>query len=60
MSDRATAAGRPHDDPGLFREAIGLTVERTGYAPRLIEKDYFCTILLERLAAADPAISRHD
>jgi predicted nucleotidyltransferase component of viral defense system len=46
----------PHDDPSLFREAINLTAARTGFAPRLVEKDYFCTILLETLSAADPSL----
>lgn len=41
-----------HKDAELFRDALALTRERTGFAERLIEKDYFCTALLEYLAAA--------
>ncbi len=47
---------RPHDDPILFSDAIGLTAARTGYNHRLIEKDYFCTVLLEYLAVADSSL----
>lgn len=36
----------------MFRDALALTREQTGFAERLIEKDYFCTVLLEYLAAA--------
>lgn len=41
-----------HKDAEIFRDALVLTRERTGFAERLIEKDYFCTALLEYLAAA--------
>ncbi len=40
-----------HKDAEIFRDALALTRERTGFAERLIEKDYFCTALLEYLAA---------
>ncbi len=36
----------------MFRDALVLTREQTGFAARLIEKDYFCTLLLEYLSAA--------
>ena len=39
--------------PEELREAIRFTAEETGFAPRLIEKDYFCSVILEALAAAD-------
>lgn len=43
-----------HDEaPDELRESIRFTAERTGFAPRLIEKDYFCSVILEALAAAD-------
>jgi predicted nucleotidyltransferase component of viral defense system len=45
-----------HDDADLFREAVGYTAARTGFLPRLIEKDYFCTLLLAHLATADPRL----
>lgn len=40
-----------HEDIELFREAVNLTAAETAFAARLIEKDYFCTVLLEHLAA---------
>lgn len=39
-----------HEDASLFREAVNFTTSRTGFNPRLIEKDYFCTVLLAYLA----------
>jgi predicted nucleotidyltransferase component of viral defense system len=41
-----------HKEAEIFRDALALTRERTGFAERLIEKDYFCTALLEYLADA--------
>jgi predicted nucleotidyltransferase component of viral defense system len=43
---------RFHEEAEMFRDALALTREQTGFAERLIEKDYFCTALLEYLAAA--------
>jgi len=43
---------RAHEDPALFREALAYTAAETGFVSRLIEKDYFCTVLLQHLAAA--------
>jgi len=43
---------RLHQDPALFREAVTYTAAETGFAPRLIEKDYFCTVLLQHLGRA--------
>ena len=40
-----------HEDAELFREAVNLTAAETAFAARLIEKDYFCSVLLEHLAA---------
>src|SRR5438128_9717 len=42
---------RFHEDPALFREAIGFTAVQSGFVPRLVEKDYFCTVLLAYLNA---------
>lgn len=39
--------------PEELREAIRFTGEETGFAPRLIEKDYFSSVILEALAEAD-------
>ncbi|MGH9367380.1 MAG: nucleotidyl transferase AbiEii/AbiGii toxin family protein [Thermoanaerobaculia bacterium] len=43
---------RFHEDPILFREALNFTAAETGFASRLIEKDYFCTVLLRHLTFA--------
>lgn len=37
---------RLHEDPELFREAVTFTAAETAFVPRLIEKDYYCTVLL--------------
>jgi len=44
---------RIHEDPSLFREAVNFTTAETAFASRLIEKDYFCTVLLAYLTAID-------
>jgi len=44
---------RVHKDLSLFREAVNFTTVETEFASRLIEKDYFCTVLLAYLAAID-------
>ncbi len=51
MTEPETAL-RLHEDPVLFREAVNFTAAETGFASRLIEKDYFCTVLLQYLAVA--------
>lgn len=43
---------RFHEDPALFREAVNYTAAETGFVTRLVEKDYFCTVLLQYLAGA--------
>lgn len=40
-----------HEDTELFQEAVNLTAAETTFSARLIEKDYFCTVLLEHLAS---------
>lgn len=44
------AGHRLHTDQALFREATTFTASQTGFSARLIEKDYFCTVLLEYLS----------
>lgn len=39
------------EDPKLFVEAIRFTAAERGFIPRLIEKDYFCSVLLENIAS---------
>jgi hypothetical protein len=38
-----------HEDQALFREAVLFTAGQTGLNANLIEKDYFCTVLLRYL-----------
>lgn len=45
------------DDPDRLAQAILLTARRTGFAPRLVEKDYFCSVVLEFLAGAGPDLA---
>jgi len=49
MSDRDRYIPRVHRDTVLFREAVDFTAAKTGFSPRLVEKDYFCTVLLANL-----------
>ena len=51
-----TASIQAHEDPVLFREAVNFTAAQTRFLPRLIEKDYFCTLLINYLTAADPSL----
>ena len=44
------------DDPELLREAIQFTAAQTGFTPRLIEKDYFCGVVLKHLAASGTGV----
>lgn len=39
-----------HEDTAFFREAVRFTAAQTRFAPRLIEKDYFCSVVLQHLA----------
>ncbi len=41
------------DDAELLLQAIELTARETRFNPRLIEKDYFCSVVLEYLAGSD-------
>lgn len=45
-----------HEDPEFLREAVTFTAAETGFAARLIEKDYYCTVLLHYLAASDTTL----
>lgn len=40
-----------YEDPDLFAEAINFTSAITGFAARLIEKDYFASVLLRHLCS---------
>jgi predicted nucleotidyltransferase component of viral defense system len=43
---------RAHEDQDMFREAVNFTAAETGFSARLVEKDYFCTVLLQHLTKA--------
>ena len=45
------------DDPDLLAQAIELTARQTGFLPRLVEKDYFCSVVLEYLASSAAALT---
>jgi predicted nucleotidyltransferase component of viral defense system len=48
-------SSRCHEDADLFREALSFTQSETGFSARLVEKDYYCSLLLEDfLAATEP------
>src|ERR1044072_3344911 len=49
MSKTESPAINAHEDAALFREAVQFTAAETGFVQRLIEKDYFCTVLLSYL-----------
>ena len=38
-----------HEDQDFFREAVLFTAGQTGLNANLIEKDYYCTVLLQYL-----------
>ncbi|MSV27151.1 MAG: hypothetical protein EXQ52_00140 [Bryobacterales bacterium] len=50
MSKRESNVIRFHEDPDFFRMAVNFTATVTGFGPRLIEKDYFSTLMLDHLA----------
>ena len=52
MSQSESAILRLCDDPEFFRTAVQFTAQATEFSPRLIEKDYICTVLLEQLFSA--------
>ena len=50
MSKAESPAIRFHEDSDQFQESVRFTAAETAFATRLIEKDYFCTVLLAYLA----------
>ena len=44
-----------HNDVALFRDAVSFTESETGFSGRLIEKDYYCSVVLKDLASAPVA-----
>lgn len=47
---------RVHEDPARFREAVNQTAAATGFPARLIEKDYYCSVLLAALAPPESGL----
>jgi predicted nucleotidyltransferase component of viral defense system len=43
---------RVHVDRDMFLEAVNFTAAETGFSARLVEKGYFCTVLLQYLTRA--------
>jgi len=52
MSANSVLPIRHHQDVDLFKEAINFTAAQSGFAPTLIEKDYFCSVVLAYLSMA--------
>jgi len=46
----------PHIDPGAFREALQYTAKKTGFLDRLVEKDYYCSLILRQLYSENRSI----
>lgn len=53
MNRPETQIPQHHEDPEYFREAVRYTAAETGFVDRLIEKDYFATLVLSFLAGGD-------
>jgi predicted nucleotidyltransferase component of viral defense system len=57
MSDNLSIHRQWVTDPEGFQAAINQTAQRTGFRPVLIEKDYYCSVILSHLAAVLPPFS---
>jgi predicted nucleotidyltransferase component of viral defense system len=49
---------RLHEDAVYFREALAFTAAETGFSARLIEKDYFASVVLHQLVAGRGLVFR--
>src|SRR3989304_4616101 len=59
MPNRNSYQISAHEDGDFFRETILYTANTTGFTSELIEKDYFCSVLLSYLYAnGSPLIFR--
>ena len=47
-----------HEDPELFGESVDYTSATTGFVARLVEKDYFCSVVLQHLASVSNLVFR--
>ena len=49
MQNRNSYQISAHEDDDFFKEAVLYTASTTGFTSELIEKDYFCSVLLSYL-----------
>ena len=50
----------PHDtDPDIFREALAHSEATTGFPATLIERDYYCSLVLQHLFSGDYLLMAH-
>jgi len=49
MTQSSTDFCRFHEDIPLFREAVLFTARKSGFSTTLVEKDYYCSLLLSHL-----------
>lgn len=56
MTDTSQARINLHLDRAAFVEAVRFTAASTGFDARLVEKDYFCTLVLELLSGIDALV----
>ena len=56
MTNSRAQPPRYHEDAALFREAVRFTAAQTGFPAGLIEKDYFCTLMLEHISSSTTAV----
>lgn len=54
--NRALLDRAPHDNIDKFRAAVAYTAATSGFRPELIEKDYFCSIVLAFLFSEETAL----
>jgi len=45
-----------HRDPEIFREALAYSEADTGFTAALIEKDYFCSLVLQHFFSSDTSL----
>jgi len=56
MSSSEAPALRWHEDREFFEVAVTFTSATTGFSPRLVEKDYFCTVVLGYLSGVEELV----
>jgi predicted nucleotidyltransferase component of viral defense system len=56
MTGTEAAMPRLHEDSDRFAEALSFTEAETTFPARLLEKDYYCTVLLQYLSGRAPRL----